>query len=134
MSTETETKKWPAARIVTILMVVIALGLLIALALPCFFKARNTSCSNACVNNLRMIDSGKEQAALAEHWEDGRMPDVRIVNEYIKGNTTPICPGPCAECREKGVKAGTYSYNLIGSNPTCSTECPHSGHRMPVGR
>lgn len=37
---------------------------IIAIVIPSFIKARNTGAQNACINNLRMIDSGKEQAAL----------------------------------------------------------------------
>jgi len=80
---------------------------------PSFVKARNTSARNACINNLRQIDSGKEQAALANKWEDGTDCDnptnKAVINQYIKGNTTPLCPD-----------GGTYSYNLMGKNPTCS--------------
>lgn len=42
--------------------------LLLAVALPSFIKARNTSCQNACINNLRMIDAGREEAALEHGW------------------------------------------------------------------
>jgi type II secretory pathway pseudopilin PulG len=50
------------------LTAVVLVLILAAIAAPSFINARNTSCQNACINNLRMIDSGKEQAALANEW------------------------------------------------------------------
>jgi hypothetical protein len=44
--------------VVSVLAVVVAVGI----ALPSFIRARQTSCSRACINNLRIIDAGKEQA------------------------------------------------------------------------
>lgn len=76
---------------------------------------------NRCINNLRMIDSAKEQSALANKWGAGMGCDKAgaksIVNTYIKGNTTPECTA-----------GGTYKYNPIGENPECSVP----GHELPV--
>jgi len=73
-------------------LMVAPIGILAGIALPSFVKARNTAQQNACINNLRQIDSAKEQAALAQRWTDDQVVDVKIVNQYIKGNTTPTCP------------------------------------------
>ena len=107
--------------LVEIMIVVAIIGLLAAIAIPSFVKARNTSQQNACINNLRQIDSGKEQGALAEKWADSSPAATTVVNLYIKGNTTPTCPA-----------GGTYGYNDIGVNPTCSFTGTTT-HRMPVG-
>jgi hypothetical protein len=64
---------------------------------------------NACINNLRIIDAGKEQWAMVARKSDGDPVNVRAVCEYIKGNTIPICPS-----------GGTYKFNAIGSDPECS--------------
>ena len=107
--------------LVEIMIVVAIIGLLAAIAIPSFVKARNTAQQNACINNLRMIDSGKEQAALANKWADSSTPTSTVVDSYIKGNTIPVCPA-----------GGAYNYNLIGTNPVCNITSPTS-HRMPVG-
>ena len=107
--------------LVEIMIVVAIIGLLSAIAIPSFVKARNTAQQNACVNNLRMIDSGKEQAALANKWADGDVVTSSLVEAYIKGNTSPVCPA-----------GGAYTYNRIGTNPVCNITSPTS-HRMPVG-
>jgi prepilin-type N-terminal cleavage/methylation domain-containing protein len=101
--------------LVEIMIVVAIIGLLAAIAIPSFVKARNTSQQNACINNLRIIDAGKEQAAMAERLSDGIRCDTVTVNQYVKGNTTPICPG-----------GGTYDYMNIGSNPHCTISTPTS--------
>lgn len=95
--------------LVEIMIVVAIIGLLASIAIPSFMKARNQAQQNACISNLRHIDSSKEQAALAERWTDGDVAATTIVNQYIKGNTTPFCPAN-----------GVYTYNNMGVNPICT--------------
>jgi type II secretory pathway pseudopilin PulG len=104
------------------MIVVAIIGLLAAIAIPSFVKARNTSQQNACINNLRIIDSGKEQYAMAARLSDGAGIITASVNDYVKGTTTPICPG-----------GGTYDYSNIGSNPECNITTPTS-HIFGGGR
>lgn len=92
-----------------IMLVVAIIGVLSAIAVPTFIKARSTAQQNACINNLRQIDSAKEQASLPEFWADGHDAPATIVNQYIKGNTTPVCPA-----------GGTYNYEVVGTSPSCS--------------
>src|SRR6266404_9796577 len=50
--------------LVEIMIVVAIIGILAAIAIPNFVKARETSQVNACLNNLRQIDGAKQQWAL----------------------------------------------------------------------
>jgi hypothetical protein len=84
-------------------------GLLAAIAIPSFVKARNTSQKNACINNLRIIDAAKEQWAMVKRKQDGDEVDPAGIMEYMKGGKMPICPG-----------GGTYTINAIGAMPECS--------------
>ncbi|OGV68663.1 MAG: hypothetical protein A2283_20670 [Lentisphaerae bacterium RIFOXYA12_FULL_48_11] len=93
-------------------------GLLAAIAIPSFVKARNTAQQNACINNLRMLDSAKEQWALSAKKADGVQVEIPAMLQYIKGAKMPICP-----------KGGTYKVNVIGQNPECSIP----EHRMRTG-
>lgn len=93
--------------LVEIMIVVAIIGLLAAIAIPSFVKARTTAQKNACINNLRQIDAGKEQYALASGATTGTL-DTAGVEEYIKDGT-PNCPAK-----------GTYDYQPLGTDPTCT--------------
>jgi hypothetical protein len=82
---------------------------LTAVAMPSFVQARDTAQQYACINNMRMIDAGKEQGALEYRWARGQQPDVDVVNTFIKGDATPLCPS-----------GGIYTYNAIGVAPECA--------------
>jgi len=49
---------------VEIMIVVAIIGLLAAIAIPNFVRARTTSQTNACINNLRQMDGAVQQYAL----------------------------------------------------------------------
>lgn len=104
--------------LIEIMIVVAIIGLLAAIAVPNFVKARTQSQSKACINNLRQIDSGKEQFALEFKLTVGGTVVAGSVNAYIKGSTTPTCPAK-----------GTYTYQNLGTNPSCSLS--GSGHVLP---
>jgi len=111
--------------LVEIMIVVAIIGLLAAIAIPNFVKARGTAQKNACINNLRQIDGAKEQWALENRASAGAAVAVTgagNVNEYIKGQTTPICPA-----------GGTYTYGAVGTDPACSLDTvAEGGHTLTV--
>jgi prepilin-type N-terminal cleavage/methylation domain-containing protein len=78
--------------LVEIMIVVAIIGLLAAIAIPNFVKARNTAQANACINNLRQIDSAVQQWALEAGKKDGDTIDKTEVVKYIKGEKEPTCP------------------------------------------
>ena len=109
--------------LVEIMIVVAIIGLLAAIAIPSFVKARSDSQTKACINNLRIMDAGKEQAAMEQKWSsgqtiDGNTTNVTAVLEYVKGNTLPTCPA-----------SGAYTWNKIGTLPVCSKS--GDGHLLP---
>ena len=60
----------------TVLLPAVAVpGMLSAIAIPNFVKARATSQQNACINNLRQIDAAKQQWALGKRQEGHRRAD-----------------------------------------------------------
>jgi hypothetical protein len=88
----------------------------IAVVLPAFIRARTTSASNACVNNLRQIDGGKQQWALEYSKTTDDIPSWDDIRPYIgRGpqNELPRCP-----------QGGTYILGRVGEPPRCSIGGP----------
>src|ERR1700687_2169960 len=74
--------------LVEIMIVVAIIGLLAAIAIPNFVKARATSQANACINNLRQIDAAASQFAIEKNKTTGSpitFPDD--LTPYIKMNS-----------------------------------------------
>src|SRR4051812_43842430 len=94
--------------LVEIMIVVAIIGLLAAVAIPNFVKARQTAQRNACIVNLKQIDGAKEQWALETKKAPGAPSVDAEIDAYIKGGR-PVCPA-----------SGVYTYGAIGENPTCS--------------
>lgn len=90
--------------------VVLMIPLMAAIAIPSFVKARDVSQRNACVNNMRMVDSAKEQAAMAHRYSDGDVAPEEQVSDYLRGGFAGrICP-----------KGGAYTIKPVGQDPECS--------------
>jgi prepilin-type N-terminal cleavage/methylation domain-containing protein len=103
--------------LVEIMIVVAIIGLLAAIAIPNFVRARDTAQKNSCINNLRQIDAAKQQWALENKQNDTSSPASTDVQNYLKDNLYPHCPS-----------SGTYTINAINTDPTCSV----AGHTLPT--
>ena len=71
-------------------------------------KARVQSQTHACSGNLRIMDSMKEQWAMATRVTNGPVDSVGVL-KYIKGYRLPTCPGD-----------GTYTLGAVGELPECN--------------
>jgi prepilin-type N-terminal cleavage/methylation domain-containing protein len=94
--------------LVEIMIVVAIIGLLAAIAIPNFSRARSTTQKNACISNLRQIDGAKQMWATEFRKVDSDVPSDSDVAGYLKGNALPLCPS-----------GGTYSVRSVAENPTC---------------
>jgi prepilin-type N-terminal cleavage/methylation domain-containing protein len=80
--------------LVEIMIVVAIIGLLAAIAIPNFVRARTTSQTNDCIDNLRMIDAAKQQWALEQGQLGTTVPNGSDLQPYLGrgGGELPICP------------------------------------------
>jgi len=97
--------------LIEIMIVVLIIGILLAIAVPNFMKARETSRAKSCTSNLKQIDAAKEQWAMDTKASDGDagpvMDAIAGAGLYIKAR--PMCPS-----------SGDYTIDVIGTDPTCS--------------
>src|SRR5712664_774975 len=96
--------------LVEIMIVVAIIGLLAAIAIPNFVKARTASQKNACIANLKQIDGAKASWALEQKKNNADTPgdtDIFGATNYIRDK--PACPG-----------GGTYALNQVDTKPTCT--------------
>jgi prepilin-type N-terminal cleavage/methylation domain-containing protein len=105
--------------LVEIMIVVAIIGIIIAIAVPGFLRARGTSRMRACQENLTKIDGAKEQWALETNASPGDTPAEADLaggaNSILK--TFPACPS-----------GFTYTINPLGTDPTCNSGL--SGHSL----
>ena len=93
--------------LVEIMIVVLIIGILMAIAVPNFVQARNTSRRNSCIANLKQIDSAKEQFAMEAKLDTGAsVAWTDLVSTYMKSQ--PTCPA-----------GGTYTIDVVGTAPSC---------------
>ncbi len=115
--------------LVEIMIVVLIIGILLAIAVPNFINARESSRTKACVANLSQINSAKLQcvidnklstASTATFVIDGttatapgpngtyQLTNTGATQNYLRG--TPVCPA-----------GGVYTLGSVVTTPTCST-------------
>src|SRR3977135_1820009 len=98
--------------LVEIMIVVAIIGLLAAIAIPNFVRARTTSQANACINNLRQMDGAVQQYALENKLASSATYALDDLKSYIKldsGGNIPGCPA-----------GGAYSAGASVTNaPVC---------------
>ena len=113
-------KKSAGFTLVEIMIVVLIIGVLLAIAVPNFVKARDSSRTKSCIANLRQIDAAKEQYAMDTKKSTGdAVALANLAPDYIK--TAPVCP------------SGTAAYvpGNVGVTPPCPNVATNASHVLP---
>jgi prepilin-type N-terminal cleavage/methylation domain-containing protein len=110
--------------LVEIMIVVAIIGLLAAIAIPNFVKARATSQANACINNLRQVDAAKQQWALEKGQTATATPTDTDLVPYLgrSGSVMPTCP----------IGSTAYTINAVSVAPQCPNQATDPGHTNAI--
>lgn len=104
-----KTSRRSAFTLVEIMIVVAIIGLLAAIAIPNFIKARESSQKNACIANLRQMDGAKNTWALENKKVSSDTPgDSDLFGAALYIREKPACPAN-----------GTYTLGTVADKPTC---------------
>jgi len=111
--------------LVEIMIVVAIIGLLAAIAIPNFIRARTTSQKNACINNLRQIDGAVQQYALENKKAASDPVAEADVTPYLKNSLA--CPAGGTDF------ATSYTVTDCQTQPTCHAPggTAANGHVLP---
>ena len=105
--------------LVEIMIVVAIIGLLAAIAIPNFVRARTTSQMNACINNLRQIDGAKQQWALETKQNTNATPVITDISVYLRNSV--VCPAAGTDL----TFGGSYTMGDISTKPVCKKVTTH---------
>jgi len=74
---------------------------------------------DACIDNLKAIDTAKQEWALEKNKDATDVPTADDLAPYLKGSVMPVCSA-----------GGTYIIGAMNENPTCSVP----GHALPAAQ
>lgn len=114
-----------AFTLVEVMIVVAVIGVLAAIAVPSFIKAREQTHAKSCQENIRIIYGAQQQWAVETKKGGSEVPTESNLTPYISGGVFPTCPA-----------GGTYTLKKVDELPTCATHQtatgPGTGHVIPL--
>jgi Tfp pilus assembly protein PilE len=95
-------------------------GLLAAIAIPNFVKARETAQYNAILNNLRMMEGAKEMWALENRKREGSPVTEQDLKPYLRGGRINPITGETYNLNPVGTAAAATLSHQIMNHPAGS--------------
>jgi prepilin-type N-terminal cleavage/methylation domain-containing protein len=117
--------------LVEIMIVVAIIGLLAAIAIPNFVRARTTSQQNACANNISKIDNSINEWALDNKAATGAQVFGTEIQPYLgrgANGTLPYCPEDSSTSFDHSYTTGGGDYFYVGTLPWCFINVNHNGN------
>ncbi len=116
--------------LVEIMIVVLIIGILLAIAIPNFVSARESSRAKACIGNLKQIDSATQQYCMDKKLSSTNyvapMLDTTangLIGAAAYIRSTPVCPS-----------SGTYGVApTITGSPFCTISATSAGVATAAG-
>lgn len=111
--------------LVEIMIVVAIIGLLAAIAIPNFVRARETALKNACIANMKQIQGAIQVWAI-----DQGKSDTDAVVKDTAGATVGVVP----DYLKAWPKCGTTAYATpatVATTPVCPNIAAHADHVLP---
>ncbi|MBV6459634.1 MAG: hypothetical protein HONBIEJF_02785 [Fimbriimonadaceae bacterium] len=103
-----------AFTLIEMMIVVLILGILLAIAVPSWIKARENSRRTSCLRNLKKIEEAKEIFIVEAKLKEGdAVGEDDLHPTYIKGSAFPECP-----------ENGDYGIGEVGEAVSCSIHKP----------
>ena len=105
--------------LVEIMIVVAIIGMLAAIAIPNFVRARKTTQKTTCINNLRIMADAAQELRLERPAEPVDADHIKPYLRRTPGGALPVCP-----------TSGVYAdFDTI---PTCTSQEPGYEHVAPL--
>jgi len=105
--------------LVEIMIVVLIIGILLAIAVPNFLKARDTSRTKSCIANLTEIQAAKQQWAMDKQQGSGAVPangDIFGTSAYVRSQPTEPATG------------AAYTLNAVDTAQACPSIGTYTDH------
>ena len=109
--------------LVEIMIVVGIISLLAVIAIPSWVRARTTSQTNACINNLRQINAATQQWALDNRKGPSEPVSPEEILPYLK--SAVVCPAGSSAA----TFGSTYRVITVADAPIC--RIAPTEHAMP---